>query len=109
MYRDTVFFYRTDISNLNCLKVFNQEGDELSLSGDDSCGAMKHLARCQMAIFPEGGNTMRGDEVYHVSPEELLKNLAGHLGYTVTKKENKETRIRYHLTKRQLASLKEKL
>lgn len=85
MYRDTVFFFRTDNPALNCLKVFNANGDELSLSGDDSCGAMKHLSRVSLAIFPEGGNRMGQDEVLHVTPEELLKNLAGHLGYTIKK------------------------
>jgi len=87
MYSDTVFFYRTDNPRLNCLKVFNANGDELSLSGDDSWGALKHLGRCSLAVFPaDAKHTMHGDEVLSVTPEELLKHLAGHLGYTVKKK-----------------------
>lgn len=85
MHKDEVFFFRPFNMNLNCLKVYNKDGDELSLSGDDSCGALHHLSRTQLAIFPQGSNTMQGDEVFHVTPEEFLINLAGHLGYKVVK------------------------
>lgn len=84
-YKNTVFFFKSQNPSLNCLKVFNKDGDELSLSGDDSCGAFEHLSRISLAIFRSGGHEMVGGEVFHVTPEELLRNLAGHLGYTVTK------------------------
>jgi hypothetical protein len=88
MYTNTVFFFRPVDLNHSCLKVFNASGDELSLAGDDSCGAMTHHARCQLAIFPAGGHTMMKDEIMYVTPEELLNNLAAHLGYTVQKLRN---------------------
>ena len=80
-----VFFFKpTDLTH-SCLKVYNTNGDELSLAGDDSCGAFTHHTRTGLAIFPAGGHTMEGEEIRWVTPEELLKHLAAHLGYTVEK------------------------
>ena len=85
MNEDTVFFYRPNTVSHNCLKVYNAVGDELSLSGDDSCGALTHLSRTSLATFPGGGHIMKDEETF-VTPEQLLKRLAQHLGYEVTKK-----------------------
>lgn len=87
MNRDTVYFFRPDNTQHNVLKVYNEAGDELSLSGDDSCGAFKHLSRTSLAVFPGGGGNMEGDEKHFVSPQDLLETLAKHLGYTLTKKQ----------------------
>lgn len=85
-YKDTVFFYQpTDLKH-SCLKVFNKTGDELSLAGDDSCGALRHHARTSLCIFPEGGHEQQGEVVTHVTPAALLHKLAAHLGYTLRRK-----------------------
>lgn len=63
----------------NCLKVFNQQGEELSLARDAARGS------ADLAIFPGYGKPMRGAEVLAVAPVELLQSLAGHLGYKVVR------------------------
>lgn len=86
MHKDRLFFYKPFSLSHNCLKIYNAEGDELSLAGDDSCGSSVHLVRTQLAIFKaDNPHKIFQDEVFHVTPEEFLHNLAGHLGYKVVK------------------------
>lgn len=80
-----VYFHNDGNMHRNCLKVFNENGDELSLAGDDSCGAFKHMSRTSLAVFPNGGHKMEGEEITFVSPVELLEALAKHMGYTIHK------------------------
>lgn len=66
-----------------CLKVMNSRGEELSVSFDDSAGALHDLSRVSMARFngPRYHRDMIGQEEPVYSPYELLKALADHLGY----------------------------
>ena len=83
MHKDTVYFFKNGDTAHNCLKVHNSAGDELSLSGDDSCGIFPHMSRTSLCIFPDGTHTMSVPEIQYVTPEELLQSLAAHLGFTV--------------------------
>jgi hypothetical protein len=75
----------------NNLKVVNDKGQELSLTGDDSCGAMQHYARLSMALFTnEEREYMVGEEKFAPTPEDFLMALAAHLGYNVSPKDQQE-------------------
>lgn len=82
---ENLYFYKSDNTRHNCLKVINLNGDELSLQGDDSCGAFKHLSRTSLAVFPEGKHEMSGVELLSPTPIEFLNALAQHLGYKVVR------------------------
>lgn len=69
-----------------CLKIFNDAGDELSVSFDDSCGAFAHLQRVELCVFPKESKHRAVITDYRVDPELLLRRLAEHLDYDLTKK-----------------------
>jgi hypothetical protein len=82
-----MYFKKPNGSISHCnLKIFNDDGIELSLQGDDSCGAMKESSRITAALFAgENLADMLGDEIFGPSAEDFLHILAKHLGYTVEK------------------------
>lgn len=71
------------------LKIFNNSDEELSVSFDDSAGAMLHRSRVSMARFsgPKMSD-MIGEEKFHPTAEEFLKMLAAHLGFDVVPKKD---------------------
>lgn len=77
---ENIYFYRTDNPTHNVLKIFNKEGLELSISADDSCGAMRHLGRINAAVFAGHWEQHHGPVM---NPEQLLILLAKHLGKVV--------------------------
>ena len=84
-------FIKTNIPVAN-LKMLNDKGEELSLSGDDSVGAMPHYSRLSLALFDTQNNMIK--EQFGVTEESFLKSLAEFLGYSISKnpddgKENK--------------------
>ena len=81
-----MYFVKQNIPVAN-LKIVNNYGEELSLSGDDACGTSKQYSRFCMAKFSdETRSAMLGEEVLAPSAEDFLKALAEHLGFQVTKK-----------------------
>lgn len=71
-----------------CIKVENENGIELSIAADNSCGAMKDLGRISMARFDNNLSISPrvGEEVFHVTAEEYLEALADILGYDLKKR-----------------------
>ena len=80
-----MYVYRLFSADRAVLKVFNEAGEELSVSFDDSCGAMHHLGRVRMARFMPNDGSEIGEETFGVTAEDLLQSLAAHLGYKVEK------------------------
>lgn len=72
-----------------CMKIVNDQGEELSLSGDNSCGGMPNLGRMSIAMFDKEDDFMM-PEVYAPSVKDFLELLAEHLGYDVRPKYNEE-------------------
>ena len=83
-----LYIHRPHARNAANLKVVNDQGVELSVAFNDSAGAMQHLGRVSLARFTGPKfSQMIGEEQYHVTAEDLLEALAGHLGYEVRRKE----------------------
>lgn len=72
------------------LKLINDQGDELSVSLDDSCGALPHFSRARMATFPAGSDQMQGEEVLGPTALEFIQTAAAHLGYYLVNKDKAE-------------------
>lgn len=75
-----------DLSHV-CLKIFNINGDELSISFDDSCGAFRHLQRTEACLFPSSSPHTCAYTQQGIGADDLLKLLANHLGYRIEKGE----------------------
>lgn len=84
------FYIHKDRRYEAVLKVINDQGDELSVSFDDSCGKLAHLSRARMATFPNGSDQMRGEEVLGPTALEFIQTAAAHLGYYLVNKDKAE-------------------
>jgi hypothetical protein len=72
------------------LHVVNDAGEILSLSGDNSLGAMPLLGRMSVLRFDASGVNL-SQEQYRPEPADLLEALAAHLGYQVLPLEGAHT------------------
>lgn len=84
------FVSKPPMNGAACLKIVNDDGVELSVAFDDSCGCLPNLDRVSMVRFrghgPQATSSLE-DEAFHVTAEDFLTKLADHLGYNLTKKE----------------------
>lgn len=85
---NAVVFAKTVSGDQSCLKIFNEDGLELSLAGDDSCGAhKKYNSRMSVAVFNGDfiEDTVEPDRPFSGDTDEFMQLLAKHLGYKVEK------------------------
>jgi len=66
------------VNHRACLKIVRDDGYELSLAGDDSCGAMKNCGRISIAQFAPG-NPNPPIVQDGVAPKEFSKMLVNFL------------------------------
>ena len=78
-------FFMKNEPHQACLKFVQEDGRELSLAGDDSCGELSNISRLSMALFTKSTPDAEW-EVLQPSAEDILRKLADFLGYEITAK-----------------------
>ena len=76
---------RSQYGNAANLKIVNDDGEMLSIAGDDSCGAMPKLGRVTMLRYNQEYRALSA-EMFAPTAVDILVELATHLGYRIEPK-----------------------